>query len=366
MTRFLFASILVGVAAATVTVEDCPPPLPPSRAYALVDDGARLSSYRLDDVGPALTAADFASHEGGYLPTWPAGNPARGLVHAVIVKSGPHTGYPDNPLLGTYRIQPESGVLTEVEVRSLGETKNEESALAVHPSGSFLFLQGGGEKGIRRYSVDESAGTLSLLGTTPLSLGTPGGLEVHPSGEWAFASYLDGRRAAQLDTYRVDRGSGRLDLSQRLSPAQPLFRLLIDGNTRFLYGVDQADSLWSYAIDVASGRLSSLERIPAGRRPRDLVQVGRLLYVAAAISDEVRCFERNPDTGALRELGVMAQLEEPESLAIHPSLRCLYVGYGRPYREAIAAFAIDPLSGSLEPLGVVAQGQTIRIAELRQ
>lgn len=364
MIRLLLAPILVG-AIGTVPVGPWRPPVPPSKAYALVDDGVRISSYGVAESG-VLAAADFAPHDGSYLPVWPVGNPARGLLHAVIVKSGPHTGYPDSQVLGTYRIEPGTGVLTEVQVLRLGETKNEEAALAVHPSGAFVFLEGGGQNGIRRYAVDESTGALTLLGTTSApSFDAPGGLEVHPAGDWLFASYRDLRGAGQLDTYRVDRATGQLTLAHRSPLARPLYRMRVDPSGRFLFGLDQADSLWSHSIDMGSGRLTVLQRVSAGWRPRDLVLMDRLLFVAATNSDEVRCLEKNPDTGTLRDLGVVAQLQEVESLAVHPSGHVLYVGHGRWGREVIDAYAIDPSSAGLKPLGTVAEGQTIRIIEAR-
>lgn len=375
MTRLLAASLLAA-AAATLPQEGCPEPsaqlggastttfrqevapAPPSQRYALVDDGARLTTYQVDPLTPALTVVAEASHRASYLPVWPVDNPALGLVHLAIAESGPSTGHPDTQLLATYRMETEGHGLAAGEVRKLGETKNQEVPLAVHTAG-LLFVLGGGERSIRSYAITGAA--LTQVATTPVPVEVPGSLLADPSGSYLLASYQS-LSGSQLDTYRIDPASRQLTLQHRLSLTQPLDRMAFDTSGRLLLGLGRRDnSLRTYSFDAATGSLAAQQRLAAGRWPADLAQVGRRIYVTAPNSDEILGFEQDPESGMLTELGAMMRLDEPLSLAVHPTGRFLYLGRGRWTHKAIEAFAVDPSTGDLTPLGVVASGNVIRI-----
>jgi DNA-binding beta-propeller fold protein YncE/lysophospholipase L1-like esterase len=92
---------------------------------------------------------------------------------------------------------------------------------------------------------------------------------------------------------------------------------------------------------------------------------GRRVYTAAKASSAVGVFERDPVTGAVTQIGCVAEggaggctpgtgLTGAAGLALSPDGRNLYVT--ADVADAVVAFAVDPDSGALTQLGCVAQG----------
>jgi len=104
------------------------------------------------------------------------------------------------------------------------------------------------------------------------------------------------------------------------------------------------------SIDNASGAMSSTGfSIPyGGLLAATLAPNGRFLYWADLLTNSVRSFAINIDSGELRELSgspAATGLSEPQAMAIAPSGKFLYVAHRASNQLSI--FAVDRLSGTL-------------------
>jgi 6-phosphogluconolactonase (cycloisomerase 2 family) len=129
------------------------------------------------------------------------------------------------------------------------------------------------------------------------------------------------------------------------------------------------------ARDAATSRLTAVGCVRQGAKTKtcrggahdldgatdvDLSPDGPSLYVTSYLGDAITAFARDPDSGALTEIGCWAQdatggctsvrgLDGPYDLAISPDVRNVYVAARRS--SAIATFARDGASGLLAQLG---------------
>ena len=82
---------------------------------------------------------------------------------------------------------------------------------------------------------------------------------------------------------------------------------------------------------------------------------------ATAEEESIKCYEFNPQSGALKYLSGFTGIENPSFLAIHSSGKFLYAVSETDQKEGnltggVAAFAIDPSSGGLVKINEVTSG----------
>jgi 6-phosphogluconolactonase len=81
------------------------------------------------------------------------------------------------------------------------------ATLQVHPSGRFLYASNRGADDIAVYSIDRTAGTLTLVEFVPTEGKTPGSFGIDTSGSWLVAA---NQSSDSLVLFRIDPQTGRL------------------------------------------------------------------------------------------------------------------------------------------------------------
>ncbi|WP_300727224.1 lactonase family protein [uncultured Bacteroides sp.] len=126
------------------------------------------------------------------------------------------------------------------------------------------------------------------------------------SGEVVAMSYKDGR----IDTIQVIKAdtlnaAGSADI--HISP---------DG--KFLYASNRlkGDGIAIFAINPADGKLTKTGYQPTGIHPRNFIITpnGKYLLVACRDTNEIQVFQRNPDTGLLKDTGKTIKMNKPVCL----------------------------------------------------
>lgn len=152
----------------------------------------------------------------------------------------------------------------------------------------------------------------------------PRHMEFHPNGRQLYVVHEAGSVLRVFD-YDAQRGALQAtqtiatlpaDFSGSSSPAD----IHVHPNGRFLYATNRRhDSIVSYAIDQADGRLTLLGFTPAcGQNPRTFVFTpdGALLLLNNVGSNAVVAFSIDPSTGSLTPNGTITEIPAPACSAI--------------------------------------------------
>ncbi|NML08264.1 lactonase family protein [Sphingomonas sp. G-3-2-10] len=195
--------------------------------------------------------------------------------------------------------------------------------VAFDPGHRFLLAADLGADKLFVYRYD--AAKRALTPADPVSVGvTPGTgprhLAFHPGGKLLF---LITEIVPEIRTYRWDARAGRLTLAQSLViPFDEATRAITNGaellpseDGKFLYAsLRGEDLIIAYAVDRNSGKLTELQRIPAGgQKPWSfaIAPNGRWLIVANQASNVVTVLARDPRTGKLTATGNSIDVPKP-------------------------------------------------------
>ncbi len=143
--------------------------------------------------------------------------------------------------------------------------------IAIHPSGSLLFVSNKLSRSVASYRVDNCTG--QIIDPQIRVVGARGALAVHPSGRFLYSTHPSCSKAIAL--WAIDQGSGALSLSQSMATG-PHSSLLLSrgGESLFLLGSEQGCSAMHIEIDRTTGRLGKLVELASMQSPRCLA----LLY----------------------------------------------------------------------------------------
>jgi 6-phosphogluconolactonase (cycloisomerase 2 family) len=221
-------------------------------------------------------------------------------------------------VIRSFRVDPESGVLTPTEPRSFPALNNV-STLAVEPSGRFLLGTGldSSVGSVLAYAIDPSTGALARRQTIPLGNVILDDLVVHATGRWL---YVAGRRGSVFG-FSVDASSGAL----RPVPGSPfptgsVDRFALAPSGGYAYALSSSfNRLAGFTVDVGSGDVQPLgAELSTDRDPRAMTldPSGRFAYVASYASGTISVFGIDRGTGRLAVDRVLPIVAPPRPRAL--------------------------------------------------
>ena len=192
-------------------------------------------------------------------------------------------------------------------------------------SGRFVIVPDKGFDRVFVFKLDTTAGKLrpgDPLSVTARPGAAPRHADFHPTGPYA---YVNNELDSTVTTYRFDSTRGGLEPLQVISTVPADFtsknttaEIAVAPSGRFVYVSNRGhDSIAIFAVDAASGRLSSVGWEPAqGKTPRffALDPPGTCLYVANQNSDTIVAFHVNTATGLLAPTGHVIHTGSPSSI----------------------------------------------------
>ena len=293
--------------------------LHPNRRYLyavseLGNDGkvnGSVTAFAIDHKSGTLTALNTVSSGGG------------GACHLVVDKTG------GNLLVANYgtgsaacfRLAPDGRIGERTALmqhggagadpkRQLGPHAH---AVVLSLDNRFLLVPDLGLDKIFVYRFDAGHGTLSA-NDPPFAMLSPGSgprhLAFHPSGRFA---YVVNEMKSSVTAFAYDRETGSLrdprtvsNLPDDFSGVDNSAEIETDAEGKFLYASNRGhDSITIYAINPASGALTTVDRVPTqGKIPRnfEIDPTGSYLFAANQESDSIVVFRRNAETGRLKAL----------------------------------------------------------------
>jgi 6-phosphogluconolactonase (cycloisomerase 2 family) len=243
--------------------------------------------------------------------------------------------------------------------------------LTLNPSGKFLYyasstLGGGVSQGIGALAVDSAAGTLSVVTGSPFPADqAPFIVRVHPSGHFLYTENLDASGGnillQSLSVFSIDSSTGAL-APVLGSPFIPPVNATIGGlavhpSGKFLYATSgmTANGILGWSIDGTTGGLTVLTGSPfqvgAAIYSAGFDPAGKFLYATAGPAGGILGFAVDPNSGALTPIpgSPFSSGSFLGGPTVEPSGRFLFAE--DPTKHAIVGFTIDSATGALAALG---------------
>ncbi len=203
-----------------------------------------------------------------------------------------------------------------------------------------------------------AAGAASTL--IPVRVGVAfvlGLILVHPvlAADAAGLAYVSNCSNDTVSSYDVDSATGRLQRVQEVAAGKCPVSVAVHPSGRYVYVQNaESDFLSLYAVDAATGGLSLVRTVPTGkgRSPGGAIvhPSGRFLYVANHGSNTISAYTIDPRTGVPTAArgSPFPTAAAPGSLTAHPEGRFLYAANFDA--QSVSGYAIDPASGALAPI----------------
>ncbi|MEE2900196.1 MAG: beta-propeller fold lactonase family protein [Gemmatimonadota bacterium] len=258
--------------------------------------------------------------------------------------------------------------------RSVTPLPGRPGALALSPDGSFLYAavtdlrRGGSGVSTLKRAKD---GSLSLIATIA-TLGHATHLRTDPTGRYLLLAYY---HRGGVAVHRIEDGVvGRPVYRSRTE--RSAHAIGIDQSGRFVFVPHpESNRIYQFALDPHTGRLVPGEppfvEGPDEARMRGPRAYARhpildMAYTANESAGGISAWKLDPNRGSLELVQTSSTLPQGfvgKSAAAHigvtPDGRFAYVsnrdlrmpGAGKPPRDSIAGFALDPATGSMQPIG---------------
>ncbi|HWY56375.1 MAG TPA: beta-propeller fold lactonase family protein [Terriglobales bacterium] len=208
-----------------------------------------------------------------------------------------------NTSISAYTVTQSTGALTTVG--SVLATGSVATALAVTPTGSALFVANSGSNNISTYSINADGSLTAVSGTTSTG-STPVALAVDQSGKFLFVANL---ASSDISVFSIN------GTVLTPAPGSPFTTVPV-------------------GLSYPNGTLPAAVAVSAS---------GKFLYVANRLANFVSAFAINSTSGALTPLGVPFYDDgqtSPSGLAVTPNGGFLYVANAGANSNNISAYAI--------------------------
>jgi 6-phosphogluconolactonase len=298
---------------------------------------------------------------------------------------GTYTAKTDSKGIYSFRFDPQSGKLSEVNVAA---QTSDPSFVTVSKDGKYLYavnelstFEGKKSGAVTSYSVDRNTGKLTQLNQVPSGGADPCYVSLDQTGKYVLvANYSGGSvaifpipadgRLGSASAFVQHTGSGPNKERQEGPHAH---YIATSGDDHFVFAVDLGlDEVLIYRFDSSKGTLTHNDppfvKLAGGAGPRHLAfhPNGKFAYVLNEINSTVTALSYNPQNASFSTLQSLSTipkdfttLNETAEIVVHPGGKFLYVS--NRGHDSIAVFAIDPNNGTLKLAGdYPTQGKTPR------
>lgn len=181
-----------------------------------------------------------------------------------------------------YRLDPVARTLVPAAGSPFATGGAPADAIAVDPSGVFLFSVASDDSSVVAFRVDSTTGVLTRVSQVPVATPpNPLAIAVDPGGRFVYVATRANRTSAStIAAYALDAATGGLTpLPGSPYPApDSAFALAMDPLGRFVY-LTAGNALHVYAVDAATGALSAAGTAVPGSGRIAVDPAGRAVYV---------------------------------------------------------------------------------------
>lgn len=206
-------------------------------AWVVDNNNGQIRSFTVDSNTGALTASGAPASTGGLRP------------HSLAVSPDGTRVYVTNELsnsVSALQVDANTGALTLIN--TLANSVSAPQRIVIDPSGQFVYAATAGGNAIEVFQVNPSTGALAAAGSA-ITTTTPIDIAMHPSGSWLFVL----RGGAAIRTFAIG-ANGALTDAGELGVAEGGASMAIDSAGNRLYlGVN---GLTVFSINAATGVLT--------------------------------------------------------------------------------------------------------------
>ncbi len=257
---------------------------------------------------------------------------------------------------------------------------NNPSFLAVHPNQRFVYAVNEVDEGsVSAFQIDAGSGQLKPLDHVSTRGSGPCHVAVDRTGRWAYAAnYNSGSVAAFPIKSDGSLGDASVFVQHTGSSVNPqrqkgphAHNVVLSPDNRYLLVADLGlDQVLVYPVEGESGGFNSRDpavvKLARGSGPRHIAfrPDGKFVYVLTEMANTVTCFRYGAARATFEEMQTISTLPEgyngPHSGA-EIAIRNGHLYASNRGQDSIAAFRIDPSTGTLTPAGhTPTQGKTPR------
>jgi 6-phosphogluconolactonase (cycloisomerase 2 family) len=262
---------------------------------------------------------------------------------AYVANEGDHT-------VSVYTVDAATGQLRHRGYVRAGAAPH---AVAVDAAGKFVYVANNASNDVSAYSVNAANGALTPVPGSPFAAGDgPQSIAVDAAGRFVYVTNLNPYAGtSSVSAYTVDAATGALTPvagGPFVAGAYP-YGVALAPNGKFAYVANGESRISAYTVDAATGALVQVAGSPfAAGNGSYFVTVdptSRFAYVANGGGGTISAFAIDPATGALTPIGSATATDGLRIITVAPSGRFLYVA--NENAGNVAAFAIDATTGAL-------------------
>lgn len=244
----------------------------------------RYYVYIPSNSGTSLAIKEFNPNDGTLadIPGSPFAVTTQGLVFPIpggrFMYLPLFAAAPDN--IKSYSIL-RSGALTPTSIPS-SSANNQPAYVDFTPDGSFLFADNYSSLDVSAFFIDRSTGNLTKVGDFATSCGCVNLAQVRltPNGKYLYVTGNGGPNP--ITEYSINQTTGSLSLIGNVPAAANMDAVLVDPTSSYLYAVSSGGTILGYSISPTTGVLSALSGSPfigtAGNYRAAMHPSGRYLY----------------------------------------------------------------------------------------
>lgn len=344
--RAVFLLVLIAIVGCG---SDSPPPAANLALLYVVGQGSNsIQVFNVKSTGE-ISAPAVTSFPTNARPTGMALHPSGSFLYVTSLNANTVSGY---------TVDHTTGVLTPVGT-ALAPVPTGPSPIAagINSGGQFLFVLNQGDASISTYSIDPARGILTAVGS-PFPTGlttTVQGMVVSPAAGFLYVS--SGTAPSTITGFSIS-GSGALALvgSFTAGSGSNIAQMAVDLKGQFLYAPDAANNQVLSLSIASSGVLAPVAGSPfsTGTQPAAAAvdRTGSFVYVSNSGSNDVSAYKST--AGVLSQVtgspyttqgaGIVAATQ-PGFLIVDATNNFLYVS--NVATKAVASFSINPADGTL-------------------
>jgi 6-phosphogluconolactonase (cycloisomerase 2 family) len=262
-----------------------------------------VTSFSVDPVSgaPSEVAGATISPNGVYALTT---NVTGGLLYAADDQA---LGLPPQGTVYAFQLNGFGGLTPD----NADASGNNPDAIAVDPSSRFVYSANLGAGNISGYTITPSTGVISSMLPSPFSAGAgPDAITIDPTGRFLYVGNFAGAISDSIKAYAIDAASGSLSsIGSALLTPQPR-ALAAHPNGKFLFAVNSGqDTITSFSIAADAGALSEVSTSTSFGSTLAGIALsgdGRFLYVSSLGNqqtgvdvDQIYAFAVDENTGVL-------------------------------------------------------------------
>jgi 6-phosphogluconolactonase len=269
-----------------------------------------------------------------------------------------------NPGVGVFSMNRDSGELTMIaNVRVPGTDKPSPASMpmAVSPNHRFLYAALRSQPyTVASFAIDPATGRLTHLANAPLA-DSMAYIVTDRSGRFLLSASYPGSKLAINPIDAQGRVQGQ---TTQIIPTKPKAHcILVDPTNKYCYATSLGgDIVMEWKFDAGTGRLSpntpDAIAVKPGNGPRHLAlhPNRRFLYVITETTARIAAFAIDPGTGTLKDIEIVDTLpadfhEQPAAADLHITADGRFVYRSERKSSTLAGFTIDEATGKLSPIG---------------